>query len=81
MPMFLDRHPTMPIPPEMMEAMKKDIGVRGADGVTQLQFIMGANESYCLTEAESAEAVHAHHEALGITVGEGHVEEVSASLP
>ena len=76
MPMFFDHHGRMPpMSPEamsqgmkMLDQMKEDIKTKKKDkfGVTPINVYMGVNgESWCLTEAPSADAVIKSHEAKG----------------
>ena len=69
MPKFLDHHPTMPVPPEAMAGMRQQMGNRQPDGFTPLQFVVGKEQSYCLSEADSIDVVHKHHEAMGVMLG------------
>src|SRR5262245_34542093 len=48
MPTYIDHHATMPMPPEMVAAVKAQMGNRQPDGVTPRQFFVGTNDSYCL---------------------------------
>ena len=81
MPKYLDRHATMPMPPEMLEEVRRQIGNRQADGFTPISFVVGKDQSYCLSEAASADVVHKHHIDMGVTLDEGAIEEVTASIP
>lgn len=81
MPRFLDHHVTTPLPPEAVSMIKAQLGNRQPDGVTPIQVMVGKEQTYCLADAENASLVHKHHEAMGITLGPGDVEEVTATLP
>jgi hypothetical protein len=81
MPMYLDRHPTMPLSPEMEAGVRAQMGTRQSDGVTPRQFFVGAQQSYCLSEADSPAAIEQHHKDMGITLAPGAVELLSATMP
>ena len=81
MPTYLDRHPTMPLPPEMVEAVRAQMGNRQPDGVTPRQFFAGTEQSYCLSDADNPAAVEKHHTDMGIMLAPGAIEEVTATLP
>ena len=53
MPKYMGHHATMPIPPEMAQAL-----------VAKMR--SGEEKTWCLTEAPNAEAVHKGHEAMGV---------------
>ena len=80
MPKFIDHHATMPMPPEMAQAVAEQLkaGQRDENGVVGLNAFVGESETWCLTDAPNAEAVHKGHEAMGINLGPGDVTEVSA---
>ena len=77
---FVDHHATMPMPPEMAQAAVEKLKSGQADefGVTGINAYVGANDTWCLTEASSADAVHKSHEAMGINLGVGDIQEVQA---
>jgi hypothetical protein len=81
MPKYLDRHPTTPIPPEAMEGFRAQMGNRQPDGVTLISFVVGKEQSYCLSEADSPDQIHKHHEDMGVVLADGAIEEVTATLP
>ena len=79
MPRYLDRHPTNPNMPsdvvaEIMERLRS--GQPDEFGETGLNVFIGAEETYCHTEAPSADAVRMSHAALGITLAPEDVIEV-----
>ena len=80
MPKFLDRHPTMPMPPEQIAEMRRSMG-QPHDGVTALQFVVGKEQSYCLSEADSADTVRKYHANMGMELGDSAIEEVTDVLP
>lgn len=81
MPRYLDRHKTMPMPPEMMADVQKQMGNKQPDGVTPVSFMAGTNMSYCLSDADSPESIHKHHMDMGIKLDEGAIEEITATMP
>ena len=80
MPKFIDHHATMPMPPEMAQAAveKMKSGEKDENGVIGLNAFVGQSETWCLTDAPNAEAVHKGHEAMGINLGAGDVTEVNS---
>lgn len=81
MPRFLDHHRTMPLPPEAVEQIRSQLGKRQPDGVTPIQVMVGKDQTYCLAEAANPDLIHKHHETMGVKLGAGDVEEVTATLP
>ena len=79
MPKFIDHHATMQMPPEMAQAVieKMKSGEKDEYGVIGLNAYVGQSESWCLTDAPNAEAVHKGHEGMGINLGPGDVIEVN----
>ncbi len=79
MPVFLDHHKVVP-PPDMVEETRKAIkaGKKSPQGVKGINGFIGGSESWCLTEAPNAKAVHDYHEAMGIKMGTGDVVEVKS---
>ncbi|MBI2871685.1 MAG: DUF4242 domain-containing protein [Chloroflexi bacterium] len=77
MPMYLDHHKGT-LSPQMAEEARKVIraGMASPQGVKGLNAFFTKDESWCLTEAPSAEAVHKYHEAMGMKLGKGDVIEV-----
>ncbi len=81
MPLFVDHHATMPMPPEMAQAVveKMKSGQLDEFGVKGINAFIGEKETWCLTDAPNAEAVHKGHEAIGVTLGEGAIQEVRSA--
>ncbi len=80
MPRFLDRHQTMPLPPEVVTQIQAQLGKRQSDGVTPIQVMVGKERTYCLADADNPDQIHQHHEVMGIQLGPGDIEEVTATL-
>lgn len=80
MPKFLDHHPTTPMPPEMAQALIEKIksGIPDEHGTIGVNVFVGQEDTWCLTEAPNAAAVHKGHEAIGINLGPGDVTEVQS---
>ena len=59
MPTFLDHHPTMPMPPEMAQAVVDNIkaGKPDENGAVALNVIVGQEQTWCLAEAPNADAI------------------------
>jgi hypothetical protein len=79
MPRYVDRHPTNPnMPPELVAEIMERLRSGQPDkfGEKGLNVFIGAEETYCYTEAPSPEAVRMSHAALGITLGREDVIEV-----
>ena len=79
MPRYLARHPTNPNMPaelvaEIMERLRS--GRPDEFGEKGVNVFIGAEETYCHTEAPSPEAVRMSHAALGITLRPEEVIEV-----
>ena len=79
MPLFLDHHKVVP-PAAMIEETRKGIRAKAKSpqGVVGINGFYSTSESWCLTEAPNAKAVHAFHEAMGIKMGPGDVSEVKS---
>ena len=82
MPKFIDYHAKLPpMPPEMAQQMQATIQAGKPDqfGVRALNAFFGADgQSYCLTEAPSAEAVCQSHQAMGMPQDKGNVVQVTS---
>jgi hypothetical protein len=79
MPRFIDRHPTMPeMPPEMVEQITQLLISGQVDefGEQGINVFLGNRETYCYTEAPSADAVRRSHEAMGIILRVEDIDEV-----
>lgn len=75
MPLFMDYHDELQLPPEAIEQITAEAKANKSDqfGVRQAELFHNAEgKVYCLLEAPSAEAVRQHHEALGVDCGEVH---------
>jgi hypothetical protein len=81
MPKYLDRHATTPMPPEALAGVRQQMGNRQPDGFTPISFVVGKNQTYCLSEAASPDVVHKHHADMGIMLDQGAIEEVTATAP
>ena len=88
MPMFLDRHEGG-LPPEMVAAVKQKAAAGQAQkaaagqadefGAKALNVYWSDSETFCLSDAPNAEAVHKAHEAIGVTLGGGDVQQVESA--
>jgi hypothetical protein len=81
MPRFMDFHDDLKLPPEAIEQITQGTreGATDAFGVRQLELYHNADgKVYCLLEGPDAEAIRAHHAALGVPCGDVH--EVSSLL-
>lgn len=83
MPKFIDHHPMSELAPEARAGIAEKIkaGEPDAHGVRGLNVFIGKDgESFCLSEAPSAEAVKKAHEALGFSISERDIVEVESVL-
>lgn len=81
MPKFMDFHDDLKLPADAINELTTDTKEGKTDqyGVRQLELYHNPDgKVYCLLEAPDAEAVHRHHEALGLSCGDVH--EVSGLL-
>jgi hypothetical protein len=79
MPQYLDHHPTNPnMPPEIVAQIMQRLESGQPDefGERGLRVFIGAQQTYCHTEAPSVDAVRKSHEAIGITIAPRDVIEV-----
>jgi hypothetical protein len=79
MPRYLDHHPTNPdMPPELVAQIMQrlDSGQPDEFGERGLNVFIGAELTYCHTDAPSVDAVRRSHEALGINLDARDVVEV-----
>jgi hypothetical protein len=79
MPQYLDHHPTVPDMPPEMEAFivqRLESGQPDEFGEVGLRVFVGAEQTWCHTEAPSPEAVRRSHLALGIDLNPTDVTEV-----
>lgn len=78
MPKYLDRHPFQPLPPEMVAQVKANLGRPDQFGVTPINMFVSKDFLMCYTEAPGPENVHREHEAIGINLGPGDIQEVTS---
>jgi hypothetical protein len=81
MPLYMDFHEDLKLPPEAVDQITQDAKAKKADqfGVRQVElFHNPEGKVYCLLEAPDAAAVRHHHEALGVPCGD--VDEVNGIL-
>jgi hypothetical protein len=79
MPQYLDHHPTIPdMPPEMVAFIiqRLESGQPDEFGEVGRHVFVGAEQTWCHTEAPSPEAVRRSHQALGIDLDLQDVAEV-----
>lgn len=79
MPRYIDHHPTNPdMPAEMVTMITQRLNSGAADefGEVGLNVFIGAEQTYCHTEAPSPDAVRKSHEALGINLALVDITEV-----
>jgi hypothetical protein len=75
MPLFMDYHDELHLPPEAIQQITEEAKAQKSDqfGVRQAElFHNDDGKVYCLLEAPSAEAVRQHHKALGVDCVEVH---------
>jgi hypothetical protein len=73
MPMFMDYHNDLKLPPEAIEQIAQGTrdGVSDEFGVRQVELYHNADgKVYCLLEAPDEDAVRRHHAALDVPCGE-----------
>ena len=77
MPVFLDQHQGG-LPPEMVGAVTQKVKSGEVDqfGAKALNVIWSDSETFCLSEAPNAEAVHKAHEAIGVNLAGGDIRQV-----
>ncbi|MGH3052671.1 MAG: nickel-binding protein [Gaiellaceae bacterium] len=81
MPKFIDHHPMSELAPEAKAGIAERIKAGEPDehGVRGLNVFIGKNgESFCLSEAPSAEAVKKAHEAFGFEISDSDIVEVES---
>lgn len=81
MPKFIDHHEMSELAPEARAGIAEKLRAGEADehGVRGINVFLGKNgESYCLSEAPSAEAVKKAHEALGFSISDRDIVEVES---
>jgi hypothetical protein len=75
LPIFMDFHDDLKLPPEAVEAIARGAkeGETDPHGVRQLDlFYNDDGKVYCLLEAPDAEAVRRHHADLDLVCGDVH---------
>lgn len=75
MPKFMDFHDDLKLPDDAIQQFTQDTKVAKVDefGVRQIELYHNPDgKVYCLLEAPDAEAVHRHHQALGVPCGDVH---------
>jgi hypothetical protein len=84
MPKFVDFHAKMPqLPPEVMKSLSETVRAGRSDefGVKGLNAYFTADgRAWCISEADSAEAVCKSHEAKGVRLDKGDVHEVKSLI-
>ena len=81
MPMFMDVHDDLKLPPEAIEQVRQGTrdGTKDEFGVRQVELYYNADgKAYCLLEGPDADAVRKHHAAIDVPCGDVH--EVSSLL-
>ena len=76
---YIDRHPTNPnLPPEILTIIRGRLERVEPDeyGDRGINVFIGEDETYCYTEAPSAEAVRKAHEAIGVFLEPEDITEV-----
>jgi hypothetical protein len=79
MPQYLDHHPTIPdLPPETVAFITERLTSGQPDefGEVGLHLFVGAEQTWCHTEAPSPDAVRRSHQALGIDLDPTDIAEV-----
>lgn len=75
MPQFMDYHDDLKLPADAIAQLRDDAaaGRRDQFGVSQLELYHNPEgKVYCLLDAPDADAVRAHHAAIGVDCGEVH---------
>jgi hypothetical protein len=79
MPSYLDHHPTIPdMPPELVALITQRLTSGQPDEFDEVgrRVFIGAEQTYCHTEAPSVDAVRKSHQAMGINLDPQAVVEV-----
>ena len=68
------------MPPEMQKIVRDKIqeGKRDELGSKGVNVFFTNDETWCLTDASSPDAIHKAHEAVGLKLGAGDVKEVAS---
>jgi hypothetical protein len=77
MPKYIDRHPFAPIPQQVLDQVKANLGKPDQFGVTGINMFVSKEFIQCYSEAPGPENIHKEHEAIGINLGPGDVQEVT----
>ena len=79
MPVFLDQHQGG-LTPEMVPAIEQKVNSGEVDefGAKALNVYWSDGETFCLSEAPNAEAVHKADEAIGVNLGAGDIRQVKS---
>ena len=75
MPRFMDYHDDLQLPQEAIDQIAQGTREGATDefGVRQVELYHNADgKVYCLLDAPDADAVRAHHAAIGVPCGEVH---------
>jgi Protein of unknown function (DUF4242) len=75
MPLFMDHHDNLKLPPEAVAQIAEDTRNERADqfGVRQVELYHNPDgQVYCLLEGPDEEAIRQHHAALGVDCGAVH---------
>ena len=75
MPQYMDFHDHLQLPADAIRQIADETraGKRDQFGVRQVELYHNPDgKVYCLLDAPDAEAVRAHHDALGVPCGEVH---------
>lgn len=75
MPKFMDFHDDLKLPQEAIDQIAQGTrdGVADQFGVRQVELFHNADgKVYCLLDAPDADAVRAHHAAIGVPCGDVH---------
>lgn len=80
---FIDYHSNLPPMPEEVQAQLRD-NLRNSKsdeyGVTGIDVLIGNNESFCITDAPSAQAVVDSHKNVGFPLEMDDVHQVQSVL-
>ena len=75
MPLFMDYHDNLKLPPEAIAQITEDTRQERADqfGVRQVELYHNPEgQVYCLLEGPDQDAIRKHHAALGVPCGDVH---------
>ncbi len=75
MPMFMDFHDDLKLPPEAVAQIAEGTRVGATDefGVRQVELYHNADgKVYCLLEGPDEDAIRKHHDALSVPCGDVH---------